>query len=526
MGGDYRLVRIADDLSIELDRGTHVTSYLRFSVNFLDSRYHGRRDGGEPEWPPSPLRLFQGLVAGAAGHWNERRELTTSLEALQWCERQATPVIVAPAGTTSSIPYRVYVPNNAADLVAAAWSRGNTSASVAEHRTEKDVRPTHLPAVALSYLFPVTSEIPVSILATLRSAARAITHLGWGIDLVVADVELLSEDQAAALPGERWIPTNGGNGIPLRVPKPGTLDDLRRKHQDFLNRLSPEGFRPVPPLTCFDVVNYRRATDQAPMTYAAFGLLTSDASGYRSFDVGRRTAHVAGMVRHAVAHMATQTRPFGWTEADINVFVQGKSPEGDRPAVGTTSPDRFSYLPLPTINHKLQRVESIRRVLVAAPARCDAQIQWVRRALSGIELSPEGSSDPCVLALEPSNNWVVKQYTGAARAWSTVTPVLLPGHDDRSERKAEKLLFRAFEQAGYSAQLLTQSSIEFRRVGFLVGADLVTRYTPPENLCHLPRYHVRIQFPHPMAGPIAVGSGRFRGYGLFAREDQSTNQHE
>ncbi|MBX9622589.1 MAG: type I-U CRISPR-associated protein Cas5/Cas6, partial [Gemmataceae bacterium] len=39
------------------------------SVTFLDPAFHGRGDGGEPEWPPSPLRLFQAVVAAAAARW-------------------------------------------------------------------------------------------------------------------------------------------------------------------------------------------------------------------------------------------------------------------------------------------------------------------------------------------------------------------------------------------------------------------------------------------------------------------------
>ena len=40
--------------------------YALISVTFLDPVFHGRADGEEPEWPPSPLRLFQALLAGAA----------------------------------------------------------------------------------------------------------------------------------------------------------------------------------------------------------------------------------------------------------------------------------------------------------------------------------------------------------------------------------------------------------------------------------------------------------------------------
>src|SRR3954451_21123742 len=56
------------------------------------------------------------------------------------------------------------------------------------------------------------------------------------------------------LEGERWFPTTLA-GTPLRVPIPGTLEALMIKHQAFLNRLGPDGFRPVPPLTAFGVTH-------------------------------------------------------------------------------------------------------------------------------------------------------------------------------------------------------------------------------------------------------------------------------
>ena len=48
-------------------------SVFLLTVRFLDPApaFHGRGDGGDPEWPPSPLRLFQALVCAAAGRWRE-----------------------------------------------------------------------------------------------------------------------------------------------------------------------------------------------------------------------------------------------------------------------------------------------------------------------------------------------------------------------------------------------------------------------------------------------------------------------
>jgi CRISPR-associated protein Csb2 len=31
--------------------------------------------------------------------------------------------------------------------------------------------------------------------------------------------------------------------------------------------------------------------------------------------------------------------------------------------------------------------------------------------------------------------------------------------------------------------------------------------------------HVRLRFAEPFSGPLAIGAGRYRGFGLFAAED-------
>src|SRR5215469_12806511 len=100
-------------------------SFLCISVRFLQDAFHGRRDSGEPEWPPSPNRLFQALVRTAATHWNDVEFSDRAIPALEWLEGQPAPDVVAPS-TVSGAPYRLSVPNNAMDLVARAWVRGNT----------------------------------------------------------------------------------------------------------------------------------------------------------------------------------------------------------------------------------------------------------------------------------------------------------------------------------------------------------------------------------------------------------------
>lgn len=492
---------------------------LCITVRFLQPYYHGRGDSGRPEWPPSPLRLFQALVAAAAARSNERSRLNGSVPALRWFQQLPLPEIVAPTARESQTGYRSYVPDNVGDLIARSWCRGG-NAEIADIRVEKDVRPMHLDGEAVHYLYSVDDER--SHLDFVKKSAQSLTHLGWGIDMIVGNADLISEEESSKLKGTRWVPATGDAGVPLRAPlADGTLEELINKHEAFLNRLARdtqgnEFFNPVPPLSMFRTVNYCRATDPEPRCWAAFTLLKPDASSRRSFDTPRRTRDVAGMVRHAIAEVAEKQ---GWPNDEINVFVHGKTTDGARPSGGTKTPDRFSYLPLPTINPKLNRVESIRRVLVTAPAHCTDRINWLRRALAGAELVDDRSTPQALLTILPSSDWVVRQYYEPSTTWSTVTPIILPIHDGYDPESAGHWLGIAFEQAGFARESVVESDVEWQRIGFRAGVDLVSRYRPPKNLENKPRYHVRVRFPHAVPGPIAVGSGRFRGFGLFASEN-------
>ena len=506
---------------------------LCLTIRFLDPvpQFHGRGNDGDPEWPPSPLRLFQSLVSAAASLWRGEEFNEFARPALQSLER-ISPSVLTPVTADQSFGFRMYVPNNSGDLMTAAWARGDTDTSMAKFRVEKDVRPINLRSETVRFHFSLPSDA-FPHFDILRTAARSITHLGWGIDMVAGNAELLTESQVAELPGEVWYPTADNSGTALRVATVGTLDALLDKHKRFLHRLEDGGFKPVPPLSTFRIVGYRRASDPAPRAYAAFSLLKPDASGNRAFDPLRRTREVAGMIRHAIASAAADQ---GWSEERINVFVHGKTPDGEKPSSGATSPDRLQYLPLPTINPL--RVDAIRRVLIAAPAQCSQEITRLQRALAGAELVNERGA-AALLTILPRSDHVLKQYVGEARTWSTVTPVILPGYDDpdhlrrklkrcgdvetqkryltRLNARIEDLLRKAFRQAGYSNKLIEGSDLEWRQVGFRAGVDLASRYLPPENLSNSPRIHVCVNFPSPVSGPIAIGSGRFRGFGLFAR---------
>ena len=88
---------------------------LLIAVRFHEGRYHGDADrvDAAQSWPPSPARLFQALVAGAA----RGAELPADDHAaLVWLEGLDAPRIAAPPAW-SGRGARHFVPNNDLDSV-------------------------------------------------------------------------------------------------------------------------------------------------------------------------------------------------------------------------------------------------------------------------------------------------------------------------------------------------------------------------------------------------------------------------
>lgn len=474
-----------------------MASDLRISVHFLQPYSHGRGDDGLPEWPPSPLRLFQALVASGIGRQVDGDARARTLGALRWLESQAPPEIVAPA-SHETFAYRLYVPDNIGDKVAKAWSAGR-DADLAEYRTEKEVRSMRIEGGAVHYVFRSVEGVDAH-LAALRAAARSMTHLGWGIDMVAGDATL----DTGALAGERWIPGKRG-GTGLRCAIAGTLNALEHKHTQFLQRLDGGTFRPVSPLTLFAAHPYARATDPALRPFAAFRLREPGTGDQLSLDPARRARDIAAWTRHAVAQVS-ENWPFG----SARTIVHGHTGAAD---LRQSARRRFSFLPLPTINPR--RTDGIARVLVVATLGLDAEIAWIRAHLAGHDLVWK---DETIALLDPlpDADWVLGNYVGKSDRWSTVTPVVLPGHDDHCPRKAERLLRKAFLQAGFEPEVLDGiRELEWRKTAFRPGVEHAARYLRPDKVSG-PLFHVRVRFGRERSGPIAIGSGRHRGLGVFA----------
>jgi len=524
-------------------------SRLCLTFRFPGGTFHGRRDHGEPEWPPSPFRAFQALVRAAA----DTRALGDEhvRAAFEWLSQLPPPDVVAPRAVTGR-PRRAAVPNNDGDVLAAAWAaRREPAKDSSQLKTLKEFRPSYVPDErGVHYLWRLDDrerERCSAYLPALSTAASHIVALGWGIDLAVAELRLIAPDEEAGLIGERWSPSDDRSvGVPLRVPFNGILEQLGRRHDAFRNRVAGGIYTPPPSLVDLRTVQYRRAYDRPPLPVAAFSLLRPDASAYRPFNAARRALTVAGLMRGATRSAAEHA---GWDREKIASFVLGHGPQHEQNEHVPTGTRRFAYLPLPSLEHRSAGrppvVSSVRRVLVyGATYDTVDEVGWATRALSGRDLVDEHTGEVlALLSAIPQNDPIVRSYLGPAAEWTTVTPIVLPGFDDprdyrrriddetdvavrrrlldKLHARVDGLLRKSLLQAGWPSALADAAELEWRASGFLPGVDLASRYGVPDHLRRYPRFHVRLRWrdasgaPIELPGPLCIGAGRFYGVGLF-----------
>lgn len=487
---------------------------LCISVTYLDPRFHGRGDGGAPEWPPSPMRLFQALVAGNGSSLGTGNSVDA---ALRWLEQQPPPTVLAPPGKTG-VPCPLYVPNNAMDLVARSWTRGKADASIAEHRTLKTVRPTHLRGGdTIHYLWPISNDGRPQV-EPITQAVERMVALGWGIDLVVAQCRVLSSVDLVSDNLERWEVTQATPAATLRCPRTGTLEALQSRHAAFIQRMGDEGFMPVPPLTAFNMVGYRRPTDPVGRPFAVFELRHDDGDFCRYPQ--SKLIHIAGMARHLARQAMQQAPPPGVDGDWVERYVVGHRPRG------VAEHRQVSYLPLPSIGNAFAD-QIVRRVMIAAPLGDDPWLEHLARRLAGQQLVPEqrnefGEAGPPTLIRAQHDN-VARWYTRPSNRWTSVTPIVLPGHDDRKPTKTRKLIETALAQAGIEQPCEFEwSAVSRYRKSFSAHkynrAGKPNGYYRPDHLRTQTAVHLTVQFNEgiEVPGPIAIGAGRHCGLGLMA----------
>lgn len=483
------------------------------------ARFHGLHED-EPEWPPSPGRLFQALVAGAATGARLREEL---VPALRWLEALPPPVIVAPPRTAGQ-RVSVYVPNNDADALA-------DPTDLSGIRTAKRVEPSLFDASCpIHYAWPIVErDAPVDAVTRL---AHSLYQFGRGPDMAWADVRVVGDDDlrsiavGPAMAVHRPVPHGAGRPL-LACPVAGTLDSLVARHA--APRLRPdEGSKSRrtlftnAPKPRFASVSYARER-----RLALYELRERGSARLWPWPMDR-AASLVEAVRDAAASRLRDALPDAAGLVDRTII--GRDADG-----GHSVPisQRVRIVPLPSIG-SAHVDRSIRRILVETPADVRLPPEDVDWAFSGLDrVDPDTGQAGAWVLVRATELDMQTHYLGPSRHWQSVTAVVLPRKPvrDRGVAKAdtadrnsaamrlqeERDAIAAVRQAIRHANVdAVPETVTVQLEPFVARGRRADAFAQGTRFAADRLWHVTIGFDRPVTGPLALGDGRFVGLGVMA----------
>jgi CRISPR-associated protein Csb2 len=466
-------------------------------------------DRERPEWPPHPDRVFMALAAAHFETGADRAEAAL-LERLE-----AEPPVLWAGRHGERDTVTTYVPVN--DTASPLQGSGKTlrpsaplgSLPIGRVRQARQF-PVAVPEEPTVHLRWPGLELSPAERRALAGLCTKVTYVGHSASLVQAwleegEVDMVAQDGRAEL-----LPVGSSPArYRLRVPAPGRLERLRA---DFAAGVRPRasawfGYEPRPepapeveaPVTCFDP--------------ALLVLCKLDGPGLGL----ESTLQVTKALRDTVLSSCPDPPP---------EWVSGHRQDGS-----PSERDHLAFLPLPHIGrehadgHLLGLSLAVpREVGPEDRRRClgpllfdqrghprEIELRMGRLGLWKLQLE-EREMRP--FALRPET-WSAVPPAAAARRWATVTPIALDRHPKGADRwrQIEASIRRGCRRIG----LPEPEHVVVSPVSLFAGAPqghsfpMLHRGGGEGRVQHT---HAVLIFGEPVCGPVLVGAGRYRGYGL------------
>jgi CRISPR-associated protein Csb2 len=490
------------------------------------------------EWPPHPGRVFMAL---AAAHFQTGAE-PAEREALLWLEGLQAPAIKAPEGMPRAVVTH-YVPVNdkagpsKAILQSVPLTRDRQARAFARAWLESDT----------VYLLWPDAEPKDAIRSALEALCSKVSRIGHSSSLV--QVWLAGREEA----GEpNWIPDEEAVVTRVRIPSPGLLSDLerrfnaqeverfadlkaaeadttdRKRQKAAKERLKQEFPDGPPPQTRPSVSAYQGYGETRPKSTAvAQGTVFSPhllvlklepkEAPYRHLDLASVLA-VTDRWREALCSESNDLPEL------VRAVLSGHDPRG--PAL---EGPHLAFLPLAFVGSHQHADGRLLGMALALPARLSREERrGVLTAISRVRslalgrlgrmgvwrLETEAASRP-PQNLRPE---VWTAYPAGAMHWSTVTPVV---YDRHPKTKVKAAYLR--EVAGMIEEASIRTGLPEPREVIVTPVSAHLGVPPAHAFPRLRRkdgserrhIHAIVVFDQPVCGPVALGAGRFRGYGFF-----------
>ena len=463
---------------------------LLIAVRFHEGRYHGQADRFDDEdgWPPSPGRLFQALVAGAARGATLQPE---DWRALEWLETLDPPRIAAPA-VRRGRAVRRFVPNNDLDSV------GGDPARVGEIRVGKQWRPCFFdPDVPV--LFVWNFDLGAADAVRICSIATRLYQLGRGIDMAWASGRILNDDEAesalASHPGVLRTPRGAGM---TATPHPGTLASLAQRFQRKRERLATvvAGHKSRQLFTQPPKASFAHTGYDTPARCLYFELRTSER-GFAPQALASVAPLLTGL-RDAAARRLQSALPESAQLFELLIVGRGAGPRD--------LAQRVRLVPVPSIGTE-HTDPSIRRVMVEVPADCPIRLDDLRWAFAGLPAcDPQTGEFWNGRLVSAEDARMAQRFAEPARVFRSITPVALSGASRRRNEPAESTSAdeRSREErvaAGSVVQALRHAGVRVRPTDIRVQREpfhrrgaRAERFAPGSRFSKHALWHVQLQF--------------------------------
>lgn len=492
---------------------------IALAVRFLAGRYTATHpaDREQAEWPPHPDRVFMALVAA----WGASGRDSSQADALRWLETLGAPELTLPDAPSETRRQVVtsFVPVNDTTMPRLSANREPSPAQIADglallpEKRSRQARhfPTVTPPGEVIWLRWPAAE-GNGRAEPLARLCRQVTYLGHSS----TPVQCWLETKPEGLPAPTFVPTAAALGaLRLRVAAPGRFEDLEARFAAGL-RPTPSAWaayappRPVTPRvqarpTCFDPrVLVLRQTGGPRLGLVSTLLLT-------------RTLRDTVLKSYSDAHGAPAPE-----------WISGHAEGG-----GRSEADHLACVPLAHVGHEHADGHLLGLALITPRSATE---EAVGRALQPLLFEGEAFGEPRPLrltlgalgvmtlefedratrplALRPET-WLGDGSSLAARRWATVTPICFDRHPkgDDPWAEIEAAIRQAAGRIGVGDLL---ESVTLTPVSLFNGAPTNRGFPPLQrktggNIHHT---HAALTFREPVAGPLLLGAGRYRGYGF------------
>ena len=487
------------------------SSAFGIEVNFLTGRYIATQHNNmaQAEWPPHPARLFSALTDA---HMESPNPDPDEQAALEWLESLPTPSIShSDAAPRSAVTH--YVPVNDTIINRNDPWKTPFPDRFKQARYFPSVRPACPRAT-----FVWENIIPDKIAESLDRLLEKVTRLVHSSSLVSCQLT-----QTPPIPN--LIPTTdpATKGKFLRTFGKGQLAALKLEYEWHQGTRRP---RPLP------FINVKYAS---PTEFDEVAPAISNLSGiWITFEIEPRSRLISP-IHTQILTDALRAKILRCTDKPIPEDLSGHQPDG-KP---TRNPAHIAFWTLPFVAAK-RADGTIKGMAISIPSGASESATYaLYRAISQWETKSQSAAKyPLALTvngnslhirrihpqdqncLESIKEW---RWTSASTVWTTATPIALPRHPKGLNAKNPEKRRQAWERAELivaqtcaDAGLPLPEETQVNSAPYIRGARASREY-PSMNKKgnrHM-MLHARLTFSQPIKGPFALGSGRFRGWGLM-----------